>query len=434
LITAFYLRIQNSTMKFKYRNYQNDIINKSCKILSVPNSNYVYLSMEVRTGKTLTALGVAQKMNADRVLFVTRKKAISSIESDYELLNADFNLFTINYESLHKINNIKFDIIVLDEAHSLGAYPKPGKRHTEVTRIAKQSRGCKFILLSGTPTPESYSQMFHQLNFIPNNPFSAYVNFYKFAKTYVVQKQKRIGSMMVNDYSEGKKDILYAVASNQISFTQEKAGFTSKVTEHFLTCKMMKRTKDMIEKLKKDRVIEGQNETILADTPVKLLSKVHQMSGGTIKFDSGAAMVIDNSKANFIRDEFATKKIAIFYKFKAELTALKDAFGDTLTTDLDEFNTTSKNIALQIVSGREGISLKEADCLVMYNVDFSATSYWQSRDRLTTKEREENHVYWIFTDCGIEKEVYNAVSKKKDYTLAYFKEKHLYLNNQKNLF
>jgi hypothetical protein len=421
-------------MKFKYRPYQTEIIDKACKILSVPKSNFVYLSMEVRTGKTLTALGIAEKMNANRVLFVTRKKAISSIESDYEMLNGSFNLFTINYESLHKVTDIKFDMIVLDESHGLGSYPKPGKRNKEITRISKQSRGCKFILLSGTPTPESYSQMFHQVNFIPNNPFSAYVNFYKFSKTYVVPKQKRIGSMLVNDYSEGKKEILYAVRPYQISFTQEKAGFTSKVTEHFLTCKMLKRTGDMIERLKKDRVIEGQNETILADTPVKLLSKIHQMSGGTIKFDSGEIMVIDNSKATFIKNEFANKKIAIFYKFKAELVALQDAFGGRLTTDLDEFNKTDKNIALQIVSGREGISLKAADCLVMYNVDFSATSYWQSRDRLTTKERAENHVYWIFTDCGIEKEVYDAVSKKRDYTLAHFKKNNLPLDNQTKLF
>lgn len=418
-------------MTFEYRDYQKRIIDQGCKILSI--SQFVYLAMEVRTGKTLTALGIADKINANRVLFVTKKKAISSIENDYEMLLPDYNIFVINYESLHKITDIKFDVIIIDEAHSLGAYPKSGKRHKEITRIAKQSRGCKFILLSGTPTPESYSQMYHQLNFIPNNPFKQYTSFYKFAKDYVNVKIKRIGSMTTNDYSDGKKDILYAINDYMISFTQQKAGYKGVVTEHFLNVKMMKRTRDMIERIKKDRVIEGRDETILADTPVKLLSKVHQLSGGTIKFDSGNTMVLDESKAAFIQQHFASKKIAIFYKFKAELDALKQTFGDTLTTDLDEFNTTSKNIALQIVAGREGISLKQADCLVMYNVDFSATSYWQSRDRLTTKDREQNDVYWVFSDCGIEKDVYNAVNNKKDYTLAHFKEKHLN-NNQNKLF
>ena len=73
------------------------------------------------------------------------------------------------------------------------------------------------------------------------------------------------------------------------------------------------------------------------------------------------------------------------------------------------------------MSGREGISLKQADCLVYYNIDFSATSYWQSKDRMTTKSRLKNKVYWIFSKGGIEKDIYKAVTKKKDYTLKHFK-------------
>ena len=100
---------------------------------------------------------------------------------------------------------------------------------------------------------------------------------------------------------------------------------------------------------------------------------------------------------------------------------MKKVYGSDLTTELPEFETTDKSIALQIVSGREGISLRQADALVYYNIDFSATSYWQSRDRMTTKERLESDVYWVFTDGGIEKDIYKAVTKKKDYTLRHFK-------------
>ena len=101
---------------------------------------------------------------------------------------------------------------------------------------------------------------------------------------------------------------------------------------------------------------------------------------------------------------------------------MKYIFNDRLTNNLSEFKNTDKNIALQIVSGREGISLKEADCIVYYNIDFSATSYWQSKDRMTTKERLVNDIYWIFTEGGIESKIYKAVVKKKDYTLKHFKK------------
>jgi hypothetical protein len=50
------------------------------------------------------------------------------------------------------------------------------------------------------------------------------------------------------------------------------------------------------------------------------------------------------------------------------------------------------------------------------------SSYWQSRDRMTTKERLKNDVYWIFSDKGIESKIYRAVTAKKDYTLKHFKQ------------
>ena len=133
-------------------------------------------------------------------------------------------------------------------------------------------------------------------------------------------------------------------------------------------------------------------------------------------------MIVDDTKAQFIKEHFADKRIGIFYKFKEEFKALKEVFADELTDTLEGFSSGKRVIALQIVSGREGISLKDADVLVYYNIDFSATSYWQSRDRMTTKERLENKVYWIFSKGGIEHEIYKAVTKKKDYTLAHFKK------------
>jgi DNA-binding transcriptional regulator YiaG len=150
------------------------------------------------------------------------------------------------------------------------------------------------------------------------------------------------------------------------------------------------------------------------------MQKVHQLSSGTIKFESGKRMVIDDSKSLYIKNHFKGKKLAIFYKFIAELEAIK--LHNDVTDNIEEFNNSNKHIALQIVSGREGINLSKADYIVYYNIDFSAVSYWQSRDRMTTKERFFNNVYWLFSDCGIENKIYKAVANKKDYTLQTFKK------------
>ncbi len=402
------------------RDYQRSIVEKATEIIN--QNGFVYLAMEVRTGKTLTSLSIANKLNAQKVLFITKKKAISSIEKDYEKLDPSFYLHTINYESLHKVSyDLDWDLIIVDEAHSMGKLAKPSKRARDVKMRIIKSRA-NVILLSGTPTPESYSQMYHQVYGIPNNPFKEYTNFYKFAHKYINIKIKPINGMQIRDYSHGLPTIMDAMKPYMIAYSQKEAGFKVNTTEKVLEVEMEKTTYELSQELKKKLVIEGKNEVILADTPVKLMMKLHQLYSGTIKFESGNSDVLDYSKARFIRSQFKNKKVGIFYVFKEELNALKYVYGDDITTELDEFEQTSKNIALQIVSGREGISLKQADCLVYYNIAFSATSYWQSRDRMTTKDRLKNDVYWIFSRGGIEKKIHKAVTAKKDYTLSHFKK------------
>ena len=410
--------------KLQLRDYQIDIIERGFKIIK--EFGFVYLAMEVRCGKTLTSLGIAEKAGAKKVLFITKKKAMSSIVNDYELLAPNFNLVVINYESLHTVMyDENWDLVIVDESHCVGSsYPKPSKRAVLIGEVITECNPM-VILMSGTPTPESYSQMYHQVYKIKTNPFVGFRNFYRFADKYVNVTQKKINGLFIKDYSDGLPSILTYMQPYTINYTQSEAGFKSETSEEVLEVVLKDSTYAMIKKLKKDLVVQGKDEVILGDTPVKLMMKVHQLCSGTIKFESGNSMIVDTTKADFIKERFKDNKIGIFYKFKEELNALQQVFGDKITTELSVFEDTDKHIALQIVSGREGISLKMADYLVYYNIDFSATSYWQSRDRMTTKDRLENQVYWIFAKGGIEKDIYNAVTKKKDFTLQHFKK---YLN------
>lgn len=404
---------------FKPRDYQDKLSSDAVDILH--RKNLVCLFMEVRTGKTITALETCRKFGSKRVLFITKIKAFSSIQNDYDNFGYDFNLTIINRESLHKIETNDFDVVIIDEVHGYTSYPKPSKYHKDI----KQRFGnIPMIFLSGTPTPESYSQYYHLFTLSNHSPFKEYSNFYKWANEYVDIQLKYLGYAQVKDYSNArKKDFWHLIRHSILTYTQEQAGFATSINEMVLECEMKPITHAIIKKLHKDLVVISKDgKEIIADTGVKLQQKTHQLYSGTIKFEDGNYRVIDTSKAEFIKEKFKGYKIGIFYKFIAELEMLKSVFGNGLTTDLNEFNSTDKNIALQIVSGREGISLAKADHLVFLNIDFSAVSYFQARDRLTTMERKENTIFWIFSKGGIEEKIYRAVQNKKDYTNDTFKK------------
>ncbi|MFY7884298.1 MAG: DEAD/DEAH box helicase family protein [Dolichospermum sp.] len=398
------------------RNYQTRLSKEAAEILQ--RKKIVYLAMEVRTGKTITAMQTAENYGAKNVLFLTKLKAFSSVQSDYDNMNFTFNLTIANDESLHKVTG-EFDLVIHDEHHRFGAFPKPNA----TAKLFKKMYGnLPMIFLSGTPTAESYSQWYHQFWVSNYSPFEQ-PTFYKWANDYVNVKVKHLGHGKVNDYTDArKKDFWHLIRYYILTFTQVEAGFSTQVNENILYCDMDDITYKVIDKLKKDLVVQNkEGQLILADTSVKLQQKLHQLYSGTCKFEDGTSKVIDLSKAMFIDNHFEGQKIAIFYKFVEEFNALKNIFGNRLTNDLEEFNTTDKNIALQIVSGREGISLAKAKYLVYYNIDFSAVSYWQSRDRLTTMDRKVNDVYWIFSKDGIESKIYASVIKKKDYNNETFK-------------
>ena len=403
------------------RDYQKEGAASGVEILR--RHGIVYFQWAVRTGKSLTALETCKLYGAKKALFLTKKKAIGSIESDYTEFGFDehFDILVTNDESMHKIDDCdSYDLVVHDEHHRFGSNPKPGK----ATKLFKQLFSRKpMIFLSGTPVSEGFSMMYHQFWVSDRSPWRQYANFYKWAKDgYVDVRQRKINGMNVNDYSNGNEHrIMGDIAHLCLTRTQEQSGFMSKITEHKLYVSMSPMTYAIEQKLIKDLVVEGKDEVILADTPAKLLQKLMQLEGGTMKFESGNSKVLDLTKAEFVKSYFAGKKIGIFYVFKEELNALRQVFGpENLTTDLDEFNSTDKAIALQVVSGREGISLKNADCLVMYNIQHSAVSYFQSRDRLTTKDRPENHVYWIFAEGMVGDKIYKVVQKKKSYTTKVF--------------
>lgn len=411
------------------RDYQEDISTRAAAILHA--YGIVYLSMQVRTGKTLTALATAEKSGARNVLFVTKKKAIGSIEGDDEKYDPSFTMTCTNYEQLYNImyaalhNSApeNYDLVILDEAHCISQYPKPAKR----TKLLKQiCAGKPIIYLSGTPTPESYSQLFHQFWVSSRSPFAAWPNFYKWAGEFVTVRSKYYFNREIKDYSNADKSKI-DLATNHlfISFTQEEAGFQQPVKEEILTVRMADSTYLLADYLRKHRVHVGRDgQEILADSEVKLMNKLHQIYSGTVIAEDKNGICFDHTKAQFIRDRFAGKKIGIFYKFREERASLIWTFGaDRLTEIPEEFNAGADKIFIsQIQAGREGINLSSADCLVMLNIDFAAVSYWQARARLQDKNRtKEAVIYWVFAEGGIEQKIYERVLGKRDYTLAHFK-------------
>jgi hypothetical protein len=403
------------------RQYQSDIAAQAKGLLL--SYKIVYLCMEVRTGKTFTSFEAARLYGAKKVLFVTKLKAIGSIKKDFEAAGTPFELYLINYDMLHKCES-DFDLIILDEAHSIAQYPAPSKRTIELKRICT---GKPIIYLSGTPAPESHSQFYHQFWVSSFSPWKDYKTFYAWHKDYGIPKKKYVYNRELADYSGAKLEMIQPIIQKyMITYTQQEAGFEAFVEEHIIKIPMSDKIRTAVNLLRKNKIFTTKDGlVIMGDTAVKEMNKVHQICSGTVKGECGNFVAFDSSKADYIKNNFEGRKIAIFYKYVAEAVQLQWTFAGRIFTDPMAFNDAGPDAVFisQIQSGREGINISTADCLIMYNIDFAALSYWQGRARLQTKDRvKAAELYWLFTDGGIEQRIYEVVMKKKDFTTIHYKK------------
>jgi len=304
--------------------------------------------------------------------------------------------------------------------HNCGAFPKPNK----CTKIAKQKfYDIPCILMSGTPSAETYSQLYHQFYVSKFSPFKEFTTFYKWAKVFVNKKELRLPTHTVTDYSGAKvDDIDKIIKPYMVTMTQQDAGFTTNITEHILKVDTPDYLSKLAKRLIKDKAIEGKSGYILGDMPAKLQGKVHQILNGHCIIETAEGetftKIFDYYKVEFIKNYFKDKKIAIMYYYQAELEMLKKVMH--ITTELELFNESDLNIAVQ-QSSTEGLNLSKADAIVYLNLGFSGKNYIQSRDRLTVKGRQSNDVYFICESGGMTEKILDAVRNKKSYNSRMFK-------------
>ena len=401
------------------RDYQQHGAQEAVRILN--ELGIVYFVWEVRTGKTLTALSAADMFGAKKVLFITKKRAIDSrtILNDYEALSPGFEMQLINKESLHKITDNDFDLVISDEHHATAsAYPKANKSAKDLKQRFGQ---LPMIFLSGTPAIESGSQWYHSFWVSNRSPFNSWKTFYRWAEHFTTPAIKYFGALQVKDYSKAiDAEIAPYIEPYLLKYTQKEAGFTSEISEHVIYYEIPELLQRLAKRLLSEEVVEGSTETIIANNAAAMMMKIHQIENGTVIFESGNYKVLSTHKAEIIKEYFEGRKIAIFYYFKHELELLLSIFGESITTDINEFKSTDKHFCIQQISGSEAISLKEADALVYYNFGYSGKNYTQGRDRLTTKDRAENNVYFFLGKDSLNERIYKAIKAKKKYNEKLF--------------
>lgn len=360
----------------------------------------VYLAMEERTGKTLTAILVAEQLKTvKKVLVITKKNALDGWFDTLKRFEHTKNYTVVNYHQAHKQSG-KFDLVILDESHNyISAYPKQGKLAREVKRLTKDK---PIIYISATPYAQGPQQLFHQFSMSSWSPWNKHRNFYEWFKMYGKPYTIEINGINIPQYDRVNTEmVLGCVEHLFITATREELGFEHEPEDVVHLIELDENTKYVYNELVQHDLVELSVGMLVCDTSPKLRTSLHQIEGGTIKIDNARFVLENKEKVDFILDKFGDNdSLVIMYNYIAEKRKLEKHF--------------KKAAILQATSFAEGIDLHKYEDLVIYSQDFSTARHTQRRARQCNRNRDTPiNVHYLLVPGAISFQVYRTVSLNK---------------------
>lgn len=377
-----------------------------------------YIVSNPRCGKTRPCIEFLRPHK--NVLVLTKKQAIAGWHSELKALGVE-GWTVLNYEKVRTKgwdHSIEWGALVLDEAHSIGKYPKPNLCVKAI--YAMKVLGPR-IGISATPCAESYSQLFHQAKALKMPLWSDFKNFYLWHRAYGIPDQIRANGRMLETYKKvkeaawGEFKAFCCVVDRQKVMTDFVEAVDNVVPIEAPA------VLQMCKELKRDGIIHvNGGRVIVAETPLALAQKCAQICSGVVLDDEGAAVTVNHAKVKWL-ERFKGAKIAVLTTFKAEVALITKMWGSVgITDDFKEFSDPSFTgwFVGSIQRFNAGVDLSAASALVFSSCPWSAVQYLQARDRLLRRDRARvAPVYFPVVAGGIDEMIFKVVAgSKKDFT------------------
>jgi len=412
---------------------------KTAKKLSKKLKKYhlAILSGEARAGKSMSFLAAA--LPYKKILVVTQKNAIKDIVSQAAVVGIE-KVTVVNYHQVKNLINIdQFDIIVLDEAHRwICGIPNFSTIWKDVKTVCK---GKDVIFSSATLTPETYATIYPMLALSDFTPWSNYKKFNHWFEGFSIWRSgtqlraygvnykptgSNIGKLKYvrsihgygkpynikvngNDvprYDKTHEDEIWEdIGKFVVSMTRKKSGHVHEAVDKLVHIELSKKQQKMVNTLSKDKIYSKKRNVILADTPSKMMQKLHQVGGGFIKGEDKYLHSFKKiPKVKWLLQNIDPKNTIILAHYVEEQKMLAKLFPHTGS----------------ITKNAEGVDFSGFDVMVIYSMAFSYATYEQVRARQMNISRDKPIVI-LYLISGIDKYVYEAVQSKKSFTANWYR-------------
>jgi len=428
-------------MRKTLRPYQQEGLEK------FKDEDSMFLAMEMRLGKSLVTLRWLKLKGASRTMIIAPKTVLIGWQEEladegiraYDLTSWSLQdreilirstkhlkniAYLMNYESIDRLSSVigaaELDCIVCDESTAL-------KNHRAGVTKALM-RICETVplkvCLSGLPVPQSYFDLFTQLQFLGDGFCMGLSNFYKW--------QRRVSNKYGYDFVFKPKELAkFKREFHRLAYvlTRKQAGLGETKIYQKRSAPLNPREQRIYDKILKDWEIPGMKgddgETKYA---MVIASWLRRLCGGFLPEEEVESWKY-KALVDIVCKDLPAEQIVVWFAFNSELTKAADILEkagvkcdymlggtkqDKRRKIIKSFQAGKCRVVLiQQRLGRFGLRLSAADTAIYFSNSYSLEDRAQSEDRIVDVEKKNPLLYIDFvTEDTIEEDVVEALQDK----------------------
>jgi len=432
----------------KLRPYQKEAVAKALSVMRKGGGFALWL--EMRTGKTLTSLAIANVLQPKHLWVICPKAGGAAPEvwwreigkwmklhnglDDTQIRIENYEQWVAKRKQLYKEAKSLSDLmIVCDESHYIKA--RGAARSRTVRRLGRFARWR--LALTGTPIAQGIQDAWSQFDFIDPAIFGRFDNTYEADHKTLIEEGFEGRYLIRGGYK--KHDVVgfknedefyrkfHAHSYRKTLREARDKPLMLKYTE--VPVQLKPATRVAYEELKQDLITEVNKRTVKVKNVLASLIKLQQVTGGSVlsapEECEDKPVLVDISREKLYALTVLLKKIPREDKFiviarfrheidriAAELARVGYRVGIVRGGEPYDGKFKQDCLVMQIQSGI-AVDMSAANYIIGYSIDFSMLNFEQARFRILDFEKPVGHYYFLNATDTIDEDIFLAITRKK---------------------
>nr|DAG70044.1 MAG TPA: Helicase of the snf2 rad54 family [Caudoviricetes sp.] len=347
------------------------------------------------------------------------KERIKALQSDSDIYVMNRENVQWLYEYYHK-KPFPFDMLVIDESSS---FKNPQAKRFKAMRKMRPFFK-RVVILTGTPAPNTLMDVWAQMYLLDGGDrlgktITEYRNrYFRPDKTngHIVYSYRLLPGGDTAIFGK-MQDICMSLKAKDYLTLPERI-------ENVITVEMNPKEWALYKEMERDHVLSlVDDDDVSALNAASLAGKLLQLANGAIYTDEGEIIIVHNEKVERLKELVETnegKPMLVFYSFKHDLQAIKEAFPKAveLKTDDDVAEWNKGNIQMLLAhpaSAGYGLNLQAGgNIIVWYGLTWSLEQYQQANARLHRQgQTQPVIIHHLVTKGTMDEQVMKALERKE---------------------